>query len=238
MIKDKKLEMLERILKIALILLSIKIIFPIMLDCTSCTDYFFETYQNQCYNEYIFVEGKTNEYILQNINDYMSKNIPEEIRYFFFENGGMIYVTDENLTTQTKRIKSSNNNNDKRRVLAYFRYDDTEYSIHLSNILADTKEGTLEHEFGHYLDYYYDDFSETNIFKEIFDEEYPMFKKNIDNDEHYSTQSEYFAECFSVYLENEKQLIDTCPKTYIVIKIMMCNIRKSLAEMQGFSYVF
>ena len=161
-------------------------------------------YENQQYNEYIYVEGKVNEYVLEETNKLIEENVPKSLVYYFYENGGMVYVTDNDLTEMCNNIS---NKNKFYHVTGLFLKKDC--SIYFSNHIGNTKYGTLEHEFGHYLDYLFGWYSESENFKEIFAEEKGSFQKNINNEEHYKTEDEYFAECYSIYLTEGETIHST-----------------------------
>lgn len=217
MTKRQKAEMIQETLLTLLVILSVRILFIFLLDLTPLADYICKTYENQYYDEYIYAEGKVNEYVLDETSKLIAQgNVPQSLIYFFYENGGMVYVTDEDLTAMCYDESEKNEHN----VLGIFRHGNGEYRIYFSNRLGATSCGTLEHEFGHYLDYLFGWYSKNNSFEEIFNEEKENFQKNISSNEHYKTQTEYFAECYSIYLTEGETLKRYCPKTYEIMELL------------------
>lgn len=85
---------------------------------------------------------------------------------------------------------------------------------------------TVFHEFGHLLDYrqLLLDYSSTNEFKAIYQEEKENFKTiYIDYDYAISNNKEYFASAFAEYMMNPDRLKSNTPKTYDYIEKCLNN---------------
>lgn len=80
---------------------------------------------------------------------------------------------------------------------------------------------TVFHEFGHLLDYrqLMIDYSSTNEFKDIYEEEKENFKTVYGGYEYaISTKEEYFASAFAEYMMNPDRLKSNTPRTYNYIE--------------------
>ena len=80
---------------------------------------------------------------------------------------------------------------------------------------------TVFHEFGHLLDYrqLMIDYSSTNEFKVIYEEEKENFETNYGGYEYaISTKEEYFASAFAEYMINPDRLKSNTPRTYNYIE--------------------
>lgn len=216
--KNQKLDIMQETLLTLLAIISVRLILLFAIDFTPLADYICKSYENQQYNEYIYAEGKVNEYVLDETSKLIAQgNVPKSLIHYFYEDGGMVYVTDKDLTEMCDEKETEKH---KYRVLGFFQHEKSEYCIYFSNDINDTLGGTLEHEFGHYLDYLFGWVSVGSHFEEIFAEEKGYFQKNINSGEHYKTEKEYFAECYSVYLTDGKTLKKYCPRTYEIMELL------------------
>ncbi len=105
-------------------------------------------------------------------------------------------------------------NPDDYKTAAYF----TSGTNHI--VVADYRNAdhNVLHEFGHYVDFNfedtsYDKISDSKIWRTAVEEEYPR----TGWDKYYSRSSEFFAECFATYYEDPGWLVETCPTAYSVI---------------------
>lgn len=209
MSKNEKLDLIQEILLTVLAILVVRLILIFAVDLNALADIICKRYENKQYNEYVYAKGSINEYVLDETSKIiMQGNIPKSLYQTFYENGGMVYVSDEELNKICHEEEKENAT-----ILGVFEYGETDYSIYLTDDLEYTTCGTLEHEFGHYLDYLFGWKSESERFLKIFEEEKKGFQENINNGEHYKTQGEYFAECYETYLTDKKKLKKYCPKT-------------------------
>lgn len=82
------------------------------------------------------------------------------------------------------------------------------------------------HEFGHLLDYGYNNYfeSEDDEFMNIYYAERSNFKNNYNYEYAVSNSTEYFAEAFAEYMKNPQQLKDNTPRTYNYIVNTINNI--------------
>lgn len=212
----QKLDTIQEILLTMVAIIVVRIILLFALDFTSLADYICRPYTDQYYDKYVYAEGRINEYVLDETSKLITQgNVPQSLIYYFYDMGGMVYVTDKDLST----LCHDETEKDRENVLGFFRYGKGEYCIYLSNKLANTNSA-IEHEFGHYLDYLFGWYSTKDNFEKIFDEEKESFQKNISNNEHYKTQKEYFAECYSLYVMEKETLQRYCPKTYAEMEIL------------------
>lgn len=214
MTKKQKTEKIEEILCTIVAILSVRVAFIFILGFTPLANYIGVQYENQYYNKYIYAEGQASECILDETQKAID-NVPQSLLSFFYENGGMVNVTNEGYES------TYNYKNDiiKFRVAGFFRHKgEEEYSIYIINNLNNIMYGTVEHEFGHYLDFLFDDISSDKLFKNAYLEEYQDFKEHIESNNYYDNQSEYFAESFSYYLNEPKKLEKYCPQTYNVFE--------------------
>lgn len=219
--KKQKLDTIQEILYTVLVILCVRLIICFVIDIKTIdcvANYVCKSYKNQQYNEYIYADGNVNEYVLDETSKLIEQgNVPKSLIYYFYKNGGMVYVTDDKLG-KSGNVKTKNNHE----VLGIFRFNEKQkYSIWVIDKLEDTiRAGTLEHEFGHYLDYLYGWSSKNEDFVKIFEEEKDNFQKYINNGEHYNTETEYFAECYSVYLTDGITLKKYCSKTYETMELL------------------
>lgn len=222
MTERQKLDKIQEVLSTVLAIVSIRILFIFLLGITPLANYIGMQYENQYYNNYIYAEGKTSSYILEETQKSLD-NIPQSLVSFFYKNGGMVNVTNE----EYESTYTYKNDVIKFNVAGYFRHaDNEENSITIMTDLYNIQNGTVEHEFGHYLDSLFDDISEKEIFNSIYLEEYKSFKSNIESSNYYDNNVEYFAESFSKYLTEPKELKKYCPKTYDFIEYLMDIIGK------------
>ena len=118
------------------------------------------------------------------------ERIPAALRSKFVEDGWHIYVTDENLAHEYYRGQYT------------FVYGSTFYKKDLILMYANEKaiKDATVHEFGHWLDDYLGDVSETKKFKAIYKEEREAFMNEFyrNND---TGVREYFAEAFYNYIK-------------------------------------
>lgn len=214
MTKKQKAEKIEEILCTILAILSVRVAFIFILGLTPLANYIGVQYENQYYNQYIYAEGNASSCILEETQKAID-NIPQSLRYFFYENGGMVSVTNE----EHESTYTYENEVIKFRVAGFFSHKgEEEYSITIINNLSNIEYGTVEHEFGHYLDFLFGKISNGKMFTNIFSEEYQSFRKNIESSNYYDNTSEYFAECFSYYLKEPRKLEKYCPQTYNVFE--------------------
>jgi len=222
MTEKQKLDITQEILLTMIAILFFRVIMLFMLDFTSIADYLCRAYENQYYDKYVYAEGKINEYVLDETSKLITQgNVPQSLVHFFYEMGGMVYVTDKDLTLMCDKKTEEN----QRRTIGFFRYKGNEYSIYFSDELSSTT-CAYEHEFGHYLDYLFGWYSESDNFEKIFNEEKESFQKYISDNEHYKTQDEYFAQCYSLYLTDEEILKRYCPKTHEVIELLSNEVER------------
>lgn len=91
---------------------------------------------------------------------------------------------------------------------------------------AGSARNTVFHEFGHLLDYrqLMTDYSSTNEFKAIYEEEKENFKTIYGGYEYaISTNKEYFASAFAEYMMNPDRLKSNTPRTYNYIEKCLNN---------------
>lgn len=134
-------------------------------------------------------------------------SLPQSVRKFYEGTGGTIILTSNAFGYDVGLDYSS--------ILAYTDYQT--YNIHLKP-KANSISGVV-HEIGHCVDYYFKFTSVSQEFRAIYQEE----SANITsfwstNENNYSTPVEYFAECFQIYFQSNKNLQQYCPKTYEYIK--------------------
>lgn len=98
------------------------------------------------------------------------------------------------------------------------------------------KENVVYHEFGHLLDYGYNECfrSDSKIFREIYEVEKGAFV--VDDNYEYVTSNpqEYFAEAFAEYMTNPDRLRDNTPMTYSYIEhvLKLTSIEEIMYEKQ------
>ena len=99
-----------------------------------------------------------------------------------------------------------------------------------------SKESIVYHEFGHLLDYGYNECYKSNskIFREIYEAEKGAFV--VDDNYEYVTKDpqEYFAESFAEYMTNPDRLRDNTPMTYDYIEhvLKLTSIEELMYEKQ------
>ena len=94
------------------------------------------------------------------------------------------------------------------------------YAIEIKRNTSFKKENVVYHEFGHLLDYGYDESfkSQSDIFVEIYNTEKDHFVVDCNYEYATSTPREYFAEAFAEYMTNPDRLRDNTPMTYDYIE--------------------
>jgi len=223
MTENQKIDKIQEFLCTVLVILSIRILFIVLLGITPLANYIGVQYENQYYNKYIYAEGKASSCILEETQKALN-NVPQSLVLLFYKNGGMVNVTNEEYestyTYENDVIKFS--------VAGFYQHkNDEEYSISIMIDLSNIQGGTVEHEFGHYLDYLFDVISEKEFFNSIYLEEYKSFKSHIESSNYYDNNKEYFAESFSKYLTEPKELKKHCPKTYNFFEFLMDTVNIS-----------
>lgn len=213
MTRKQKLDKIEELLWTLFAIMSVRVLFIFILGFTPLANYIGVQYENQYYNKNIYAEGNASECILEETQKAID-NVPQSLLSLFYENGGMVNVTNKEYestyTYENDVIKFS--------VAGYFQhYGEEEYSIYIINNLNNIENGTIEHEFGHYLDFLFDKISSKSAFTNAYLKEYQNFKDHIESSNYYDNTSEYFAECFSYYLKEPKKLEKYCPQTYTII---------------------
>jgi len=169
------------------------------------------------FSEYITVVGKTSE---KNINDLEAAiaEVGEKKLNGFSEEGGMIFITDKKISEVLKEnfgYAYDQGNNVKG---FYIMAEGKRPQIWISSDTANIKEVVL-HEFGHYTDENNGWISGTDEFLRIFKSEKESFSENIDNRGYYTgSEVEYFAECYSLYMNGPELLKESCPETYSFIE--------------------
>ena len=222
MTEKQKLDKIQEVLCTVLAILSIRVLFIVLLGVTPLANYIGVQYENQYYNKYIYAEGKASSCILEETQKAIDK-VPQSLVSLFYKSGGEVNVTNE----EYESTYTYKNDVIKFNVAGYFRHaDNEENSITIMNDLSNIQDGTVEHEFGHYLDSLFDDISEKEFFNSNYLEEYESFKSNIESSNYYDNNVEYFAESFSKYLTEPKELKKYCPKTYDFIEYLMDIIGK------------
>lgn len=221
MTKKQKDEKIIEFFITVIAIISVRIIFVLMLYLTPLANYIGVKYENQYYNKNIYTEGKISGYILEETQKALD-NIPKSLISLFYENGGMVNVTNE------KHESAYTYENDviKFEVAGFYRHKSNE--IYIMNYIDSIQYGTVEHEFGHYLDFLFDVISEKQLFTTIYLEEYHNFKEHIKSDNYYDNNKEYFAESFSTYTTNPKKLKKYCPKTYLFLVFLIDQVEFSL----------
>lgn len=178
-----------------------------------------QKYENERYNDYIFVDGKVSVIVLKYIYDMIEK-IPSDIFNSFLSDSGKIYVTDKVLMSYLNNIDE---NETESHVSGFFRSEDI--SIWLSIELYAVYAGTIEHELGHYLDWKNDWISLSEEFEVLFLSEKEYFKKIV-KDDYYQTKQELFAEAFGKYCVKPDTLRLYCPMIYNYIDEIIKNLNK------------
>lgn len=98
------------------------------------------------------------------------------------------------------------------------------------------KENVVYHEFGHLLDYGYNEYfkSDSKIFREIYEADRGAFVVDCGYDYVTSNPQEYFAEAFAEYMTNPDRLRDNTPMTYYYIEhvLKLTSIEELMYEKQ------
>lgn len=86
-----------------------------------------------------------------------------------------------------------------------------------------SKENVVYHEFGHLLDYGYNEYfkSDSITFREIYEAEKGAFVVDYGYEYVTSNPQEYFAEAFAEYMTNPNRLRDNTPMTYEYIEYVL-----------------
>lgn len=213
--KKRKLYKNEKILLLIALVCIVRIAGDFILCISPLPNYIGYIYEDQQYNEHIFVEGKASEFVLKEIDKGIN-GVPKLITNLFYDMGGTVYVTDKSLTNMC----FDENDKNKFDVAGFFRHSQDSLCIYLPTILLSTYYGTIEHEFGHFIDYSFGWISETILYTTIFQEEKERFKK-LESNEYYQTPKEYFAECYYYYLISPNKLKQYCPRTYNFFEVIM-----------------
>ena len=125
------------------------------------------------------------------------------------------------------------------KAVGMFIHNDTTHYYAIEIIRGEfgsSKESIVYHEFGHLLDYGYNECYKSNskIFREIYEAEKGAFV--VDDNYDYVTKDpqEYFAEAFAEYMTNPDRLRDNTPMTYEYIEhvLKLTSIEELMYEKQ------
>ncbi len=133
--------------------------------------------------------------------------IPASLRKDFVSSGWHIYTTKEELGKNYFNSEHSS-------VYGCTFYD--EKLILISDNEVEARKATI-HEFGHFFDYNHGYLSETDEFKIIYEKEHAVMDKTLKDTCKLTDTGEYFAECFSYYINSPELLKQTAPETYFYI---------------------
>ena len=143
---------------------------------------------------------------LDKVNDQLSV-IDNELLTQFQDDGWKILIVDTDLS----KFDNSGEDTSGYTTLGLTRYDQKTIYIKASQLAINDK--TVIHEFGHWYDFHYGMLSNTDEFKKVVEKEWHTFY-----DEFYSikadNQAEMFAEGFSIYYTNTKDLKTKCSLLY------------------------
>lgn len=165
---------------------------PMNFSEVPCEEINYDIFYNHEYiEESIYVDGIIEKEYLNEIYNYLAL-LPTDILQSY---EGTIYITTESVAVKTNQ----NNFN----IKGSYQPSTSNIYIH-KNYLKD-----VLHEFGHH--YYYKFFKDNLGFKAIYNQE-----SSTSGLSRYFTSSEgeYFAECFKLYLIQDERFIKHCPLTY------------------------
>ena len=116
---------------------------------------------------------------------------------------------------------------DRPTVLGVFRHNaNTDYTAIEIKRGIEGQDSTTYHEFGHLLDYGYNEVfeSESSYFVDIYNEEKDNFVVDDNYDYYVSSPKEYFAQAFAEYMMNPDRLYENTPFTYFYVDNVVNNI--------------
>lgn len=151
------------------------------------------------YDKHIQVKGSVSDSILSHLKNRLDL-IPKDILSMYFEQGGIILVTDENISEAYYRDSNLGKIiglHDARKNIVYI--ENTKYAI----------DSALIHEFGHVLDSLTGWSSMDDDFKNIFNNEKDTFEVYSVDGHYKANEREFFAEVFQEIIIN----FDSCTKT-------------------------
>lgn len=161
------------------------------------------------YNEYLHIDGtaiKEDIVFLENSLDRLPKWLIETHQ----KTGGIIYLK----STPFEKVFHKEY---KREIQPIGTFHTGNNNIKVFNEIH-SMENTLFHEYGHFLDKLFS-VSDSKEFQEIFEAERSQFREKIRSSDYYFlSESEYFAEAFSIYISNGNKLEKYCPMTYNIIE--------------------
>ena len=129
--------------------------------------------------------------------------VPEDMRDLFINSGWSMVVTSEDLNEKYY-------NGEFREVLGSTSYENSEISI--SDSLQAADDATL-HEFGHWVDWYLNSPSDSEVFKEIYKKEQENFYSKFNLPMHWN-EKEFFAEAFDRFYTDRIRLEKIAPELY------------------------
>ena len=143
-----------------------------------------------------------NQGIVQEVNKQLLI-VPEDMRELFVNSGWSIIATSVDLNKEYYDGEFSS-------VLGSTSYKKSEISI--SNSLEAADDATL-HEFGHWVDWYLNFPSNSEVLKKIYNEEQETFYSKFNLSMHWD-EKEFFAEGFNRFYTDRMRLERVAPKLY------------------------
>lgn len=157
--------------------------------------------------------------------DEIYNGLPEVVKRLFVNTGCTL--------TEVDCIENDPN------AVGIFAHNDTAHYYAIEIVRGESylsKESTVYHEFGHLLDYGYNECfkSDSKIFTEIYEVEKDYFVVDYNYEYVTSTPREYFAEAFAEYMTNPDRLRDNTPMTYNYIEhvLKLTSIEEMMYEKQ------
>jgi len=171
------------------------------------------------FSEYITVVGKASEKDISELEAAIAEVAGKKVNGFY-EAEGMVFITDKKISDILKENFGYAYDQENTVKGFYIMAEGGRPQIWVSSGTNNLKEVAL-HEFGHYTDENNGWISGTGEFLGIFESEKGSFSEKIDS-RGYNTgnEVEYFAECFSLYMNGSEIFKESCPETYKFIENM------------------
>lgn len=176
------------------------------------------------YYEIVQAYGDVNEEYVETVEEILL-TLPPKLVESFISNGFSIYVTTENIAQVYYEGKFKSVRATFRRKKKEIRVENREEAIF----------GSVEHEFGHYLDMINGDISWSEEFGKIYEEEAAEFKTRISNPGCVSDQGEFFAEIFAYIIKDPSKCTPKA-KEFVQRYIDKLNIPVEESDQYGCSF--
>ena len=150
------------------------------------------------------------EYLEETVERELNQYSPKWVLSKYNEDNGNIFIYNGLAEEYLAKPEAMNDIGSSSYTIAFFNSKTRQIVLSSDESLIKV---SIMHEMGHYFDRINGFKSKEKRFEEIREKEYESFALLSDNP-HYSTNEEYFAECFNLYCKYPSLLDAFCPDTY------------------------